>query len=216
MTGPTILWGVAANEFGVVHHESIVREDLADGQMRAWKESELTFEPADAYASEHPAPMPMKWHHGEDIGRIVALRRRAGQLTAVAESELEPDDLQGLVDEYGDLKWSTSTFPGRRAPLRINEISLTPEPASIGLSEVSWYKPGVSKGDLPRIVKEDLDRARKTAFRSRDVLRVYDVEANTTDDFIRSAGDWNPREIFYSGSPGTFLSVNGRPVRRGR
>jgi len=218
MTNPTIVWGVAADAEGVVHHSQVFREDLPGGFYRAWKEDEFKREPADVYARAHPWPMPMRWCHGEKIGQVVALRRAHGRLHAVAESELEPDELQSLADEYGDLKWSTGTFPGRREALRIGEVSLTPVPAYVGLPAVQWYREGVSKGSLPRLVREDLERARKSPFQVRDSLEVYEVPSVPSESYPSESyrsDHWNPREIFHSGAPGDILAVEGRPVRRG-
>lgn len=72
---PTIIWGVAADSLGLVYRSRVPREDLGGGHYRAYKDDEFKRDTADAHASVHPAPMPMRWHHGEDIGRIVALRR---------------------------------------------------------------------------------------------------------------------------------------------
>ena len=111
--------------------------------------------------------MPMKWHHGETISQVVALRRAHGRLHAVARCDLEPAELQLLTDNHGDLRWSTSTDNRRRDPLQIIEISLTPRPASIGLPAVRWWKLDVVKGEPPPWVREELDRADKTEYRSR-------------------------------------------------
>ncbi|HUG31445.1 MAG TPA: hypothetical protein VMM14_01020 [Acidimicrobiia bacterium] len=207
MTKPTIVWGVIADELGLVHRSRVVREDLGGGHYRAYKDDEFKREGADAYASSHPAPIPMRWHHGEDIGRIVALRRAHGNLYAIGETDLEPDDLQALTDDWGELRWSTGT--NRRAPLVIGEISLTPDPASVGLHPVRWCKPGSGRGDLPAWVKEELGQ--KVETRSRELI-VHEIGgAVDSSDLVR--GDIT-REIFYSGAPGQILSVGGRPVRR--
>ncbi len=204
----TIVWGVVADAEGLVHRSRILREDLPGGHYRARKEEEFIREPATAYASAHPSPMPMRWHHGEDIGQIVALRRDGERLLAIGESDLEPDDLQALTEDYGDLKWSTGT--NRRAPLTIGEISLTPDPASVGLRPVRWCKPGSGRGDLPLWVKEELGR--KVETRSRELV-VHEV-GGYADSFELTPRGHNSREVFHSGVVGQILAVNGRPVRR--
>ena len=106
--------GVGADSSGIVHHSRVESERLPGGGLRVWQRHETEVEPASSYADTHPSPMPMRWAHRETIGRIVALRRAQGQLYAVAECDLEPDDLQLLTEKYGDLRWSTSTVNGCR------------------------------------------------------------------------------------------------------
>lgn len=232
----TIVWGTAADSSGLVQHSRVEGETLPGGGMRAWKHVETMVEPATAYASVHPAPMPMKWHHDEDIGRVVALRRAHGSLHAVAECELEPDELQSLTDRFGDLKMSTGTFNGRREALKITEISLTPSPASIGLPKVHWWKLNVIKGNLPQWVSDALVRARKTEYRSRGELRVHETEPPVVRDagaeyeqMGRDLGmlphEYRYKEYSYKDPltgeevevfirpGGRILSVGGRPVR---
>jgi hypothetical protein len=180
--------------------------------MRTWKEDRYSTERAADYASSHPAPMPMKWSHGDDIGRVVSLERRDDRLYAVAQTEeLTPDDLQYLSDEYGDLRWSTGTNNRRNEPLRISEISLTPNPATMGLWPVKWYRLDHSKGNPPMWVKEALSRAEKTAYRSRGELVVHERQPAThaTDDYAALERHFrlHPGEIFYSGALGRIISV---------
>jgi hypothetical protein len=148
---PTYIWGTVADSSGLVHHSAYRSEALAGGGMRAERLDEYLVEPASAYADTHKAPMPMKWFHGEDVGGVIALRRMHGKLLAVAESdELEPDELRLLAEKYGgDLKWSAGTRNLRGEALRIMEVSLTGNPASVGLWAVRWHRAGVSKGNLP-------------------------------------------------------------------
>lgn len=210
MSRLTIVWGVVADSWGLVHHPR------ASGDVFAR-------EPSDAYADEHPAPMPMRWQHGEQIGQVIALRRAHGNLYAVGETEIEPGDLQETAEMHGDLKWSSGTRNGRRQALRIEELSLTPSPASVGLPAVRWHDPKVSSRHLPLFVQEDLERARSTSS-SRDVLRIFDAAWNPRD-LYRSAATgrilatnpketpysgrhWNPRELYYSGSQGRILDVS--------
>lgn len=232
----TIVWGVAADEAGIVHHRKVLSESLPNGRLRVWERHETEVEPATAYAATHTAPMPMRWQHGEEIGRIVALRRAHGRLHAIAECELEPADLQLLTDNYGDLRWSTSTNNRRRRdPLSIDEISLTPSPATVGLPAVRWYKLDVTKGNLPPWVAEDLARASKTEFRSRGELRVHNMEPvvrAAADEYEqmgidlgmlppggyarRYADPWTEEkvEIEFSHHEGRIISVGGRRVSR--
>jgi hypothetical protein len=209
MTRPTIVWGTVADSLGLVHRSHVMRQDLGGGHYRAWKEEEFKRETADAYASSHPNPLPMRWHHGEEIGHIIALRRDGEGLYAIGESDLEPDDLQALTDDFGELKWSTGT--NRLAPLVIGEISLTPDPASVGLRPVRWLKPGTGRGDLPLWVKEELGR--KVETRSRE-LRVHEVREAVDSFEPVQRGGFNSREVFHSGVVGRVISVEGRPVQR--
>lgn len=130
------------------------------------------------------------------------------RLYAVGESELEPEDLQALTEDYGDLRWSTGT--NRRAPLTVHEVSLTPDPASVGLHPVRWCKPGTGRGDLPLWVKEELGR--KVETRSRE-LTVHEI-GGAVDSFDLAPRGHISREIYYSGGGGQILAVEGRPVRR--
>lgn len=129
----TYVWGSVADPAGIIHHSRVEGEKLPGGGLRVRQHHEYAHEPASAYATSHPSPMEMRWQHQETIGRVVALRRAHCQLFAVAECELEPDDLALLTEKYGDLRWSTSTENRRRDPLRITEVSLTPGPATVGL-----------------------------------------------------------------------------------
>lgn len=81
VTRPTILWGVAADAEGVIHHSHVRRKDLGEGHYAAWKEDEWKLEPASAYAVEHPAPVPLRWSHGEQIGQVVASPGRSTRPT---------------------------------------------------------------------------------------------------------------------------------------
>lgn len=228
----TYLWGIAADQSGIIQHTNYRSKALPGGGLRAWKEVELNHEPASSYASSHPAPMPLRWAHQDDVGRVVALRRNHDRLHAVATSTLEPDQLDFLTEKYGEIKMSTSTNNRRNEPLRIDEISLTPSPATIGLPAVKWYRLGVSKGNPPMWVQEELKRADKLEVRQRHSLQVHDLdyERDPYSDLDRYERDLGllPRgaEVRYmtvngervplefSAHPGRVISVNGRPVRR--
>ena len=237
----TYIWGVAADQSGLVQHTHYHGQELAKsplrpkGGMRAWKTVETEHEPASAYANVHNAPLPMKWTHADTVGRVVALRRQHQRLYAVAETEeLEPDQLAWLTKEYGEIKMSTSTNNRRNELLRIDEISLTPSPASIGLPPVRWYKLDVTKGNMPMWVKEELKRADKLEVRQRldRELQVHDVdyERNPYSDperykrdlglvpgadsreaphgYMNLDGERVPMEY----RPGRIISVGGRKV----
>jgi len=227
----TYVWGVAADESGIIQHTNYRGKALRGGGFRAWKEVDLNHEPASAYASSHPAPMMMRWQHQDEIGRIVALRRNHGRLSVVATSTLEPAELDFLTGKFGELRWSTSTNNRRNEKLRIDEISLTPNPATVGLRSVKWYRLGVSKGNMPSWVQEELKRADKLEFRQRRELQVHDVDyqRNPYSDYERYQRDvglvagasLEGRHMTINGErvpmefrPGRILSVEGRPVRR--
>ncbi|HUG31446.1 MAG TPA: hypothetical protein VMM14_01025 [Acidimicrobiia bacterium] len=228
----TYVWGVAADESGIIQHTHYGGKALPGGGLRAWKQVELAHEPASAYGSVHPAPMPMRWGHKQEVGRIVALRRAHGRLLALAETkELEPADLDGLTERCGALRWSTSTDNRRGDLLRIDEISLTASPATVGLPAVGWYRLGVSKGNMPRWVQEELKRADKLEFRQRHELRVNDLdyERNPYSDPDRyerdvglvPGGQLEGRHMTINGErvpmeyrPSRIVSVEGRPVGR--
>ena len=193
MRASTTVWGVAADQAGIIHYQKLWQEEIPGGGVRVMKRDRSEHEPATAYAASHPAPMPMGWGHGEEIGRIVALRRDGGRLLAVGETTLEPHELAWLTKEYGDLRWSPSTENRRRDPLRITEISLTPNPATVGLPAVRWWQLDVVKGNLPGWVKEELQRADKTEFRfrHRGELQIHDLdyERNPYSDVERYQRD---------------------------
>ena len=145
----TYVWGQVTDPAGLIHHTRYRGEPIPGGGLRAWKEESFEVERASDYASTHPAPMPMKWSHGEDVGRVVALERRDGRLYAVAQTEeLTPDDLEYLSDEYGELKWSTGTNNRRNELLRITEISLTPSPGRWACGRcrgIGWTSPRATR-----------------------------------------------------------------------
>jgi hypothetical protein len=224
----TVVWGVCADSTGIVEQYADEVKRLPGGGVRVETRTRVEREPASAYADVHSGPMPLLWQHGEQIGRVLSLRRAHGNLYAVAETEeLEPADLAALAAERG-LVWSTGTNNRRHEPLRITEISLTPEGATVGLPPVHWWKLDVVKGNLPLWVSEDLDRASRTEHRSRGVLRVHEVGSTISAadkheqlgrDLGLRPGGYEHRidpggygELEYSNHPGRILSVNGRPV----
>src|SRR5919106_4489226 len=98
----TLIWGVCADSAGIIRRYRDSTEPLPGGGVRVQRTVSLEHEPAASYASVHPAPMPMLWSHGEQIGRILSLRRAFGNLYALgASEELEPDDLATLAGEHG-------------------------------------------------------------------------------------------------------------------
>lgn len=161
-------------------------------------------------------------------------KARPWPLYAVAECELEPDELQDLTEQHGDLRWSTSTRNRYGDPLQIREISLTSDPATVGLWAVQWYKLNVTKGNPPMWVREDLDRVRRTEYRSRGELRVHEVGSPTATvdaaeeyeqlgrDLGMLPGGYDHRyldpstgeEVEVFCRPGRIIAVNGRRVRR--
>ena len=223
MTATTYVWGTVADEYGLCHWRRHEGSTSPDGRFVAQRFDEWSSEPSDAYAVSHPAPLPAKWCHGDDLGRVVALRRMDGKLRAVAElDEVTPADLANLADEYGALRWSASTRQQRGGPLTITECSLTPQPASVGLAAVSWHRHGESKGNMPAWVAADIKRGRADMNRRRDTLEVYEraghwlaTEQEAADAHIRHADDryrHDPREIHF-GAAGRILAVGGRPLR---
>ena len=238
-TDRTIVWGLAADQTGIVKHTRTHSEEVPGTPVdrrrgfRVWQTVELNHEPASAYALTHEAPMAMRWGHKEEIGRIVALRRANGRLLAVGETEeLEPSDLAGLTEKFGELRWSTSTNNRRDEKLRIDEISLTTSPATIGLPAVKWYKLGATKGNMPQWVQEELKRAEKTEFRfqHRGELKVHDLDYQRNPNRFHRDVDQHPiggelegRHMTINGErvpieyrpAGRILSVGGRPVRSG-
>jgi hypothetical protein len=223
MNGPTIVWGTVADQYGYGHWSGVEAETLPDGRFVAHRVDEWATEPVDAYAPEHP--VPMRWCHDEDIGRVLALRRMDGKLFAVAECQLSPADLDALTVEHGDLRWPTGTRRVGRGPLVLRECSLTSRPASVGLHPVRWHRAGVSLGNVPEWVAADVERGRRDMNRRRDVLEVYErtghwlatereaAAAHERDLERRRADGHNPNEIHYS-SGGYVVAVGGRPVRR--
>jgi hypothetical protein len=175
-TNTTYVYGVAADQAGIIVHEKVWSEKLSGGGVRINKETRTEHEPATVYAANHPAPMPMKLDHGEQVGQIVALRRDHGRLLALGKTDLTPDELAHLTEKAGDLRWSTFTENRRNEPLRITEISLTVDPATVGLPAVRWYRLGSSKGNPPAWVTEELKRADKMELRQRRQLVVNDLD----------------------------------------
>ena len=227
----TYVFGTVADSAGIIRHTRYGSEPISGGGLRAWKQVELDHEPGSAYAPAHPAPMPLRWGHGEDVGRVLALRRDRGRLLAVGElRELEPADLEWLTEKYGDLRFSSSTNNRRGAPLLIDEISLTPSPATNGLPAVRWYKLNVTGGNMPPWVKEELRRADKTEYRSRHELQVNDLDFrrdpySDPDRYARDVGlipgERTGRQINVGGEwvemeyrPGRITAIGGRRVNR--
>lgn len=227
----TYVFGLAADQSGIIQYTHYRSKSLAGGGLRAWKQVELNHEPASAYGSVHPAPMMLRWAHQDEIGRVVALRRNHGRLHAVATSTLEPDELEFLTEKHGEIKMSTSTNNRRNDLLRIDEISLTTSPATVALPPVRWYRLGVSKGNPPAWVQEELQRADKLEFRQRHELQVHDLdyERNPYSDperYERDIGlhpgtelegrtmNINGEHVPVEYRPSRILSVGGRPVRR--
>jgi hypothetical protein len=232
----TYVWGVCADSAGIVRQYSDEIQQLPGGGVRVERRSRLEHEPASSYSSVHPWPMPMNYRHEQTIGSIVALRRAHGNLYAVGECDLEPDELAALASEQG-LRWSTGTNTQYGSPLRITEISLVPEAATIGMPPVSWYKLDVTKGNPPDWVRAEIDRAdSKIERRSRrgGELLVHevgetaiDIAGSTLSEYDRlgmelgllpggyehriDSGDYG--ELEYSVHPGRILSVGGRPLR---
>jgi hypothetical protein len=211
MNRETIVWGTVADRPGIVHTYSDRVDALPDGGMRVERSNSYAHEPASDYAGTHAWPMPMRWQHGEEVGRIVALRRAHGNLYAVGTTDLDPEELQSLAVER-ELKWSTKTDNLRGQPLRIVEISLTNDPATIGLPAVHWYKLGVTKGNPADWVRAELDRSEKVEYRSRGELRVHELDWETDSGYENRMGGLEIPEIFYHPG-GRVIAVNGRPVR---
>ena len=213
MNRETIVWGIFADGTGIVQNDSDRVETLPGGGVRVERRSLLAHEPASDYARSHPAPLPMCWQHEEQVGRIVALRRAHGNLYAIGRSDLDPEELESLAGEHG-LKWSTKTDNRRGEPLRIVEISLTPEPATVGLPPVSWWKSNTSRGDPPWWVRVELDRGEKVEHRSRGELRVHEFSSEGSDGYEHRTGDFDKGtvEIFHHPG-GRIIAVEGRPVR---
>jgi hypothetical protein len=231
----TLVWGVCADSAGIVRQYSDEIQQLPGGGVRVERRSRLEHESASSYSSVHPWPMPMNYRHEEPIGSIVALRRAHGNLYAVGECDLEPEELQALAGEHG-LRWSTGTDTLYGSPLRITEISLVPEAATIGLPVVKWWKQDVVKGNMPDWVRAEIDRAdSKIERRSRwsGELLVHQIGETAVDTPSSTLSDYDrlgmelglfpggyeyrrdldqPGDLEYSTHPGRILSVNGRPV----
>jgi hypothetical protein len=222
MSATTVVWGCVADSYGLWRQRHVEADRTADGRFVARQLEEWGADPADAYAASHPAPVAMKWRHGDGIGTVIALRSMNDKLFAVAECELSPAELSGLAAMYGPLRWSPGTSRTRGGPLTLTECSLTPQPASIGLSPVSWHRHRVSKGNPPAWVVADIKRGRHDALRHRARLEVYErtghwlaSEEEAADAHMRHADDryrHDPRELHY-GAAGRILAVGGRPPR---
>lgn len=227
-TKSTVIWGTLADAIGHVQHTSEELSHLPGGGVRVERRTRVEREPAAAYGSFHAWPMPLRWEHEEDVGRIVALRSSFGSLQAIGETDLEPDELEALAEENDGLKFSTGTYNRRRDPLMIREISLVRDPASVGLPVVRWHKVGVTKGNPPIWVRDELDRFAKIEHRSRRVLEVHSIgpslDVDAGDEYVRMGrelgllpgvehrlGRYERPEIEIRPG-GRILSVNGRPV----
>lgn len=178
----TYVWGTCADQAGIVQHYSDEVTELPGGGVRVETRSHTDHEPAGAYARVHPSPMPMRWGHEGEIGRIIALRRAHDRLYAVAETELAPHELQTLAGEDG-LRWSTGTYGRRSDPLTITEISLVREAATVGLPRVSWWLLDVTKGNPPDWVRCELKRAEtrvEQRSRRQGALVVHDLDDEDT------------------------------------
>ena len=172
--------------------------------------------PADFHRLAHGAPLQLRWRHGEEVAQVVALRNQYDKLFAVAETALTPAELQALTDEHGSLRFSAGTRQTGRQPLQITEVSLTGQPASVGLPEVRWYRHGVSRGNLSSWVRDDLKRGHHDHARRRPTLKVFERESEQEADVshLRRADErFDPREIRHSSVAGRIIAVNGRPPR---
>lgn len=128
-------------------------------------------------------------------------------------TNLEPEELQTLAGERG-LKWSTGTNTLRGQPLRIVEISLTREAATIGLPTVSWWKLNATKGNPPTWVRAELDRSEKVQHRSRGELCVHELSSEADYGYENRTGgfDEGTLEVFHHPG-GRIIAVEGQPVR---
>jgi hypothetical protein len=206
----TIVYGTCADGAGIIQHRSTTSENLPGGGMRVEQRTTLEHEPASVYAAVHPAPMPLNFGHEEPIGQIIALRRAHDRLYVVAETDLEPSELQALAGKDG-LKFSTGTDNLRGQALRITEISLVREAATIGLPTVSWYKLDVTKGNAPDWVRAELERAEtrvEQRSRRQGELRVHDL--GEVPDVYEHRGSEH-LQVEHSRHPGRIISVEGRP-----
>ena len=213
MSAKTVVWGVCADSAGIVVQHTDRTEKLDGGGLRVKRRTRLSHEPATAYARSHAWPMPMRWAHGEEIGEIVALRRAHSNMYTVGTTDLEPDELAALAGEDG-LRWSTGTNNRIRDPLRIVEISLTHQAATIGLPPVSWHRVGASRGNLPDWVAAEFERASSREHRSRGALFIHEFGSEIG---LRTEGRGFDHRIerpqIEIRPGGRIIAVNGRPVR---
>lgn len=166
--------GVVADSSGLCIWDQYGRETLSDGTLRAHHRRVFRHDSASAYAAQQPGRIPVLLDHDAklEIGEVVHLERRHGQLYAVALLDGQYEEFQGR-----SLCWSSSTT-SHKPPFTIKELSLTAAPASVGLPEVAFRS-----GDLSAAVafpgnRELLQRA--IAARKRrakgDPLWIHDDE----------------------------------------
>jgi HK97 family phage prohead protease len=171
-----IVSGVVASPDGYCAWDIATGDTSEDGTLRARRHRIWRHDPPEAYAAEQPARIPVLIDHraGQEVGEVLHLERRHGQLYAVAEVDLDYEDVQGM-----DLRWSSGTV-GTTRPLRIRELSLTAEPASVGLPPVKFCpEPTLTRaiahpGNRPLLQGAIEARKRRT---SGDPLWIYDHDA---------------------------------------
>ena len=132
--------GTFADSCGIVEYVSEVAVKDDRGRVSVTRYRELEHAPASRYSTCQPSPIPVRWRHRDEIGRVVLLERRGGQLGAVA---VLPGPAEFFTDGGVELFWSSGTADDRSsAGLKIRELSLTPSPATNGLAPVRFF-PGL-------------------------------------------------------------------------
>lgn len=190
---------------------------------------QLEAHPHDAYNEVQPEIIPIQFRHeAVELGRVLLLRRDANNLLAVAVVGPHPEGAFGGLD--GALYFSALTAGD---PEILVELTLTADPASVGLPPVRIFKglPGEAKGarDRPHALLEAADDVFRAAHelqfvRCKFVDRIAGRrEARERLDRRLAALDrpgparrTDPGVDYYERPAGPIISVNGRPVDRQR
>jgi HK97 family phage prohead protease len=173
----TSVFGTVADELGMVHWVEYERISPTSGR----KIDIYATDPTDSYAAAHPAPIPVKWGHGDVIGQVKSLVKSSGKLHALAEVDLAMDELEALADG-GSLRWSSGSIQRRPDdPWTITELSLTTRPASVGLPEVRRWPCRIHDvkawaATSSTVLHRAVDLAREYRYSSAKEMVVVDLD----------------------------------------
>jgi hypothetical protein len=172
-----IVSGVAARLDGLCQWRVTTGEQLPDGTLRASQRVIHRNDPPSDYAPTQPARLPVLIDHDprQEIGEVLHLEIRHGQMYVVGRLALDPEDLQ----EGLELCWSPATTT-TRPPFTITEMSLTRSPATFGLSPVRFWPASDLESAVAYPGNRELLRGAMDAVKRRragDPISIHDFDA---------------------------------------